>query len=70
VRDNRQVSGSGAPAEPEQAAIELFRAQLNRREHRPEDLLERRSRHARLVAAMRAELAAATPRTATGAHDG
>jgi hypothetical protein len=58
VRDNRQVSGSRTPSAREQEAIELLRAQLNRREHRPEELIERRSRHAGLVAAMRAELAA------------
>ena len=51
---------SRIPSEQEQAAVEVFRAQLNRREFPPEVLLERRTRHARLVAAMRAELAAAT----------
>ncbi|MHB2024169.1 MAG: hypothetical protein ACYCO3_12690 [Mycobacteriales bacterium] len=37
--------------------MELFRAQLNRRERTPEELIERRSRHDRLVGAMRAEIA-------------
>lgn len=55
------------PTAREQAAIEVFRAQLNRREHQPEELLDRRSRHGRLVAAMRAELAAATAAKGTDA---
>ncbi len=55
------------PSEQEQAAVEVFRAQLNRREFPPEALLERRTRHGRLVAAMRAELAQATD--AIGADD-
>ncbi len=54
------------PTIDELEAIERYRAQLNRRTYRPEELLERRRRHARLVAAMRDELA----RLAQQASDG
>ena len=45
------------PSEEEQVRVEFFRAQLNRRERTPEELIERRSRHDRFVGAMRAEVA-------------